>query len=269
MKILSGRKIADEMLRDLKKKITRQKIKPGLAVVLVGENKASDIYVSLKQKAAGKVDMDFWVLKFSARDSERDISQAIKELNEDENIHGIIVQLPLPKKFNTEKIIRAIDPKKDADGFFARDAVPVFPQAILKLLESSGEKLAGKKAAVIANSEIFGQAMAETLRRKKIEAEYVLKSQITSASWRNKSQIKEADIVISAVGKPNFLKGAMLKKGVIVIDGGISKRGKKVAGDADPVSVSKVARFLSPVPGGVGPVTIACLLENVWRLSKK
>jgi methylenetetrahydrofolate dehydrogenase (NADP+)/methenyltetrahydrofolate cyclohydrolase len=146
MKLLTGKIVADKILLDLKKKIAKKKTKPGLAVVLVGSNKASEIYVSLKQQAAGMIDMDFWVLNFSARDSEKDILQAIKELNQDENINGIIVQLPLPRKLDTQKIINTIDPQKDADGFHPENikkfivgsgkVIPVFPQAIIKLLES-------------------------------------------------------------------------------------------------------------------------------------
>jgi methylenetetrahydrofolate dehydrogenase (NADP+)/methenyltetrahydrofolate cyclohydrolase len=263
MKLLKGKIVAEKILGELRKKIAKRRIKPGLAVVLVGENKASDIYVSLKQRAAGRVDMDFWVLKFSARSAEKDILQAIKELNQDENINGIIVQLPLPKKFNTQKIISAIDSKKDADGFSGMN--PVFPMAIWKLLESSGKELKNKKAVVIANSEIFGEMMVKVLKNKKIKAEYILSKNIKGQI----PNIKSADIIVTAIGKPKFLKGTMLKKGAIVIDGGISKQEKRVLGDVDFGSISKVAGALSPVPGGVGPVTIACLLENVVRLSKK
>jgi methylenetetrahydrofolate dehydrogenase (NADP+)/methenyltetrahydrofolate cyclohydrolase len=211
------------------------------------------------------------VLKFSARDTEKDILQAIKELNQDENIHGIIVQLPLPKKFDASKIIHTIDPRKDADGFFAKSVAPVFPQAIIKLLDScpkvqpSGlRRLNLLRAVVIANSKIFGETMAEVLAKKKIRAEYILMPNVKGQM----SNIKSADIVITAVGRPGWLKGEMLKKGAIVIDGGISKRGAKVLGDADFASVSKVAGALSPVPGGVGPVTIACLLQNTCNLSR-
>jgi methylenetetrahydrofolate dehydrogenase (NADP+)/methenyltetrahydrofolate cyclohydrolase len=263
MKLLEGKGVAEKMLRDLKKKIAKSKTKPGLAVILVGNNKASELYVSLKARAAGEIGMDFWLLKFSAKDTEKDILQAIRELNQDKNIHGIIVQLPLPAKLDTQRIINAIDLKKDADGFSSVN--PVFPQAIVKLIEASGENVIGRKAVVIANSDKFGKVMTAALKIKKIKAEYVLISNIKSQI----SNIKEADIIVTAVGKSKFIKGTMIKKGAIVIDGGITKRGKKVLGDVDFQSVKKIAGFLSPVPGGVGPVTVACLLNNVFEFCRQ
>lgn len=261
MKLLKGKIVADKILRDLKIRIAKKKKKPGLAVILVGDNKASKLYVALKEKAANAVGINFHLIQFNKSESEKTILKEIKELDVDPMTHGIIVQLPLPKKFNTQKIIDAIGPKKDADGFSGKN--PVFPQAILKLIESSGQKLKNKKAIVIANSKIFGEMMSETLKSKKINAEYILAKKPKS----NLEKIKEADIVITAVGKSKLIRGVMLKKGAIVIDGGITKRGKKVLGDVDFESVSKVAGWLSPVPGGVGPVTIACLLQNVDFLS--
>jgi len=280
MKLLKGKIVADKIILDLKNKIAKQKKKPGLAVILVGNNKASQIYVALKEKAANGVGINFHLIQFNQHETEKTILKEIKELNADQLTHGIIVQLPLPKKFNTQKIINAIDPKKDADGFSAQggsasgghsnkknglNIQPVFPQAIWKLLESSHTRLAGKNGVVIANSKIFGETMVKILKNKKIKAEYILSSRIKN----QESRIKQADIVITAVGKVNFIKGEMLKKGAIVIDGGIVKKGQKVVGDAEFESVSQVAGYLSPVPGGVGPVTIACLLQNTRFLSAK
>lgn len=267
------------MLQELRIKIARRRTKPGLAVIMVGDDKASEIYVGLKQKAAGQIDMDFWVLKFSARDTERDVIAAIRDLNRDPSIHGIIVQLPLPKKFNVGKIIRTIDPRKDADGFHpdsARDYIygksklaPVFPSAIMKLIESSNRKIIGKRGIVIANSDVFGKMMTMTLEKAGVKAEHVLSAKLKAepAIWRTK--LKEADIVVSAVGNPGFIKGKMLKPGAIVIDGGITKRGQKVLGDVDLKSAKDTDILLSPVPGGVGPVTIACLLGNVYEFYRK
>lgn len=275
MKIIEGKKIKAAILNDLKRRIAGYKTKPGLAVVLVGDDKASDVYVGLKQKAAGDIDMDLWVLKFSARDSQKDVISAIRDLNRDPSIHGIIVQLPLPKKFDANRIIRAIDPKKDADGFHPRNirdyiygkgrVAPVFPSAIMKLIGMAKRKLAGKRGLVIANSDLFGKMMAVTLRKSGLVAEYILADKLRAGS----DKLLEADIVVSAVGKPGSIKGKMLKAGAIVIDGGITKRGQKVLGDVDANSVRNTEIFLSPVPGGVGPVTIACLLQNTFELFRK
>lgn len=264
MKLLKGKTISQKILQDLKKRIHKEKANPGLAVVLVGKDKASEIYVNLKGKAARKIGMNFTVYKFSEKAKESGIIKKIKELNADKKVSGIIVQLPLPKKFRTQKILDAIAPRKDADGFSAKSYLdPVFPKAILKLIESCGRKLLGKKAIIIANSDKFGKIMVSAAKNKKITGEYILAKNIK----KNLQKIQKADVVISAAGKPGLIKGDMLKKGVIVIDGGITKIGKKVLGDIDPKSVKFKASYLSPVPGGVGPVTIACLLENVYLSS--
>jgi len=269
MKLLEGKKISKKILDDLKKKINQQKTKPGLAVVLVGEDKASETYVRLKEKAAKKVGIRFFKFKFSKNVSEKEITEKIKELNADKKIAGIIVQLPLPKKFQTQKIINSISLSKDVDGFLAQKnsaaLQPVFPGAIIKMIESSKVNLKNKKAVIIANSKIFGETMQEALKRKKMESEYVLSKEIKQKI----NKIQKADIVISAVGKINLIKGEMIKKGVIIVDGGIVKKNGKTFGDVDFESAAKKAAFISPVPGGVGPVTIACLLENVYLASKR
>ncbi len=274
MEYLFGKPIAEKILSELKENIEKENLKPSLAVVLVGENLASKIYVSLKQKAAENVEIGFELLQLSEEVLEEEILSAIQKLNVDGKTSGIIVQLPLPKKFNTQKIISSVDPKKDVDGFNLENHrlflekkerfFPVFPGAILELLKSSGEKLPEKKAAVIANSRIFGETMAVAFQREGAFAEYVLSGELES----NLEKIKQADIVVSAIGKPKTITGEMIKEGVIIIDGGISKDGKKVLGDVDAESVKDKASFLSPVPGGVGPVTIACLLRNVYKAAK-
>lgn len=277
MRLLRGKKIAEEILKDLKKALQRQKNRPGLAVVLVGENKASKVYVGLKKKAAREVGVNFYLYKFKKFEKEAKVIRKIKELNKDKKINGMIVQLPLPKKFNTQKIINTISPEKDADGFHPENlkkftagrkgVEPVFPKAIIKILESifEDELLKVKTAVIIANSKEFGNTMKVALKQKGIKAEYILFGKIKSKL----TKIKEAGIIISAVGRPSLVKGDMIKKDAIIIDGGITKIGRKVAGDVDFDSVKKKASNITPVPGGVGPVTIACLLENVFLLSKK
>ena len=271
MRLLKGKKIADKILKDLKKAIIKEKLKPGLAVILIGGNKASRIYVDLKKKAAKLVGINFYLYEFKEAEKEAVVIRKIRELNKNSRVHGTIVQLPLPKKFHTQKIINSLDPQKDVDGFHPQNLkaftsgrgiiFPVLPKAIMKFLELSSRK----RAVVLSNSEIFGKIMTATLARKNIKSEYILAGEIKN----NLSKIKKADLVISVVGKPGIIQGDMIKKGALVIDGGITKIGKKVLGDTDIASIKNKASAITPVPGGVGPVTIACLLENVYLLSKR
>ncbi len=269
MKILDGKKIAEKILDDISKDLKKNKSKPGLAVILIGNDKASELYVKIKKEKSKKIGIDFFLFRFRENSSEKTILEKIENLNHDKKINGIIVQLPLPKKFHTQKIIDAINPVKDVDGFHPEniklflkgrgEIFPVFPQAIFKLIESSKQKLSNRKAVIISNSKLFGEIMLEALRKEKIKAEYILRKEIKN----NLDEIKNSDIVVSAVGMKKVIKGEMIKSGAIIIDGGISKEGKKVFGDVDFESVKKIKGFISPVPGGVGPMTVACLLENV------
>lgn len=269
MKILDGKKISEKILDDISRDLKKNKSKPGLAVVLIGNDKASELYVKIKKEKAKKVGINFLLFRFEAKSNEKIILEKIKNLNDEKKINGIIVQLPIPKKFHTQKIIDAINPVKDVDGFHPEniklflegrgEIFPVFPQAIFKLIESSKQKLSNKKAIIISNSKLFGEIMLEALKKEKIKAEYVLKKEISD----NLEKIKKADILISAVGSKEIIKGDMVKSGVIIIDGGISKKGKKVFGDIDSESIRNLSGFISPVPGGAGPMTVACLLKNV------
>lgn len=268
MKLLYGKIVADKILKRLKGDILVCEKKPRLDVILVGNDKASQLYVSLKEKTAREIGMEFFLHKFEENISEDFLLQKISELNEDSDTSGIIVQLPLPEKFETDKIISAIDPEKDVDGFSSKSVqhglLPVFPLAIVKLIESSAQNLFDKKAVVIANSEIFGNTMCEMLNQSGLTSEYILKPSVSSQLGK----IKAADVVVSAVGSPGLLSGQMLSDGSIVIDGGIEKVGDKVMGDVDFASTEGKNGFLTPVPGGVGPVTIACLLENTYLAFK-
>ncbi|KKP96314.1 MAG: Bifunctional protein FolD [Candidatus Moranbacteria bacterium GW2011_GWE1_36_7] len=269
MKLLYGKSVAEEILSRLKNDILMQSQKPELAVILVGNDEASQLYVNLKERKAKEIGMNFVRYDFSEDVSENDILVQIEKLNADVNVNGIIVQLPLPKKFDTQKIISSIDLKKDVDGFSAQSGsafgghpgtAPVFPRAIMKLIESSEQSIPGKKAIVIVNSELFGQVMIEILNQKGAITQYVLAENISSKL----KEIKGADIVVSAVGSPGLLKGQMLKDGSIIIDGGIEKVGEKVFGDVNFASTEALSGYITPVPGGVGPLTIACLLENTF-----
>lgn len=269
MKLLKGEKIANKILTNVERDIRKLKIRPSLEVILVGNNKASKIYIALKKKAAKKVGIVFRAHKFFQNSTEKEIIQKIRELNRNEKVSGIIVQLPLPKNFNTQKIINTIDPRKDADGFSAKNFLqPVFPKAILKLIEIKRKKLKNKKAVIITNSRKFGTAMRIALKKISKDSNYLVLKNKALQHPKILKQLKSADIIISAIGKSGLITGDMIKKGAIIIDGGIVKIGKKVRGDVDIKSVKNVASFITPVPGGVGPVTIACLLENVYILEK-
>lgn len=275
MEILDGNKIGRAILQDLQEKIVKEETNPGLGVVLVGADEASKIYVGLKEKTAKEIGMEFRKIELPEKSEEDEILEKIKELNEDENIHGIIVQLPLPDHLDANRIISAINPQKDVDGFHKENVklflegqerfVPVFPGAIMKLIEESSRNLKNASALVVANSKEFGEMMKIFLERNGAEAEYVLQKDLKN----NLEKIKKTDIVVSACGVPGLIMGEMLKNGAVVIDGGISKVGKKTLGDVDFESVKNLSGFLSPVPGGVGPVTVACLLKNTYEAMKK
>ncbi len=274
MYLLFGKPVADEILAQLKEDISRETSTPGLAVILVGNDQASKIYVSLKEKRAEEIGMNFFRHDMPETISQDEIISKIIELNNDKKVHGIIVQLPLPEGFDTEKIIATISPQKDADGFHPENTKkfligdseiwPVFPRAIVSLLESSKKELAGKKSIVVANSSEFGTIMVSALNKKGLEAEYIISSDISS----NPGKIKGADVVVSAVGSPGLLKGQMFKSGSTIIDGGIEKVGENVLGDVDFGSTEGLPGLITPVPGGVGPLTIACLLENTFLALK-
>jgi methylenetetrahydrofolate dehydrogenase (NADP+)/methenyltetrahydrofolate cyclohydrolase len=260
MLIFNGKKEADNILSGLKKKIKKEKIKPKLAVISVGKNPASELFIRNKKRAAKKIGIEVLRYKLS---KEKEVIQKIKNINSNKSINGIIVQLPLPRTFNTGKIIREINPRKDVDGF--RKNTPFLSpliSSILIALRKSTKKLKGKKIFALVNSDIFGKTLKKYLKKENISINY-LKNE-------KNHRIKSADILITVLGAPNLIKEKMLKKGVILIDAGISVIGKnKVIGDIDRKSVQNKASFLSPVPGGIGPLTIALLLKNVYLASKK
>lgn len=277
MKLLEGRPIADGIMNRLEKEIQERHLRPGLGVILVGDDAASHLYVALKERAAGRIGVRIEKRLFPETALQSEIEEAVDSFNVDMSLHGILVQVPLPEHLDTEAIINRMDFDKDVDGFHPENErrfmrgesvlLPVFPHAIMELICASGESLRGKKAFVIGNSQRFGDMMCRMLARESIQAKYIPCMECTSE--RRRSEVKSADIVVSACGKERTITGVMLKSGAIVIDGGIVKDGAHVFGDVDRTSVEELEGFLSPVPGGVGPVTIACLLSNVVEAARQ
>ncbi len=275
MELLYGRPVADAILNTVREGIVHTDVIPGLAVVLIGNDPASHLYVRLKEKAAQEIGMHFEKYVFSETDSEEAIVKKIEELNVAENIHGIIVQVPLPIGFDTDKIIAAIDPRKDADGFHPKTVekflsgdvsmIPVFPDALLELAKSSGKGLGGLQGAAVVNSTYFGGVMLQAMKNSGIIGRMVMVNEFTNGD----ASIADADIVFSACGIPSMIRVHHVREGAVLIDGGIAKQGEKILGDVDADSVASKASYLSPVPGGVGPVTIACLLRRTFLLSQK
>ncbi len=279
-KIIDGKKFAENLRADIALRVAKLKaekgITAGLAVVLVGSDPASEVYVRNKGKQTREAGMESFEFHFPETTSEAALLAKINELNNDTCVHGILVQLPLPKHINEEAVINAISPEKDVDGFHVINAgklatgqpsfVPCTPLGCLMLLRDAVGDLSGKNAVVIGRSNIVGKPMAALLLGESCT--------VTIAHSRTKdlpALLKTADIVVAAVGRPNMVKGEWLKQGAVVIDVGINRiddaeAGKtKLVGDVDFASCDGIAAAITPVPGGVGPMTIACLLENTIR----
>ena len=276
--IIDGKKIAAELREELKKKVVELKSTynaiPGLTVILVGEDAPSKIYVKNKEKFAKEVGMNSEVIRYSADLQEKELLNKIKELNKDDKVSGILVQLPLPKHINKRKVIEAIDYKKDVDGFHPINvgnlssgydsSVPCTPLGCSLLLKKAEKNLSGKHAVVIGRSNLNGKPMTQLLLKENCTVT------ITHSKTKDlKKECLRADIIIAAVGIPRLVKGDWVKKGAIVIDVGINKTDSGIVGDVDFDEVSKVAKAITPVPGGVGPMTIACLLNNTVECFKK
>ena len=264
MKIINGRKIADKILFNLKKKIKEKKTKPCLAIILIGHDPASEIYVSLKEKTAQKIGIEIKKYLLSDQTSENEILDIIGLLNKDNQVNGILVQFLLPKHISSEKIIQAINLEKDVDGFLSESKFdPPFIMAMWQAIKETKEDLKDKKTIALVNSDIFGKTLTEFLKTKNLKVEYVL-----SKSKTIEEETEQADILITAIGQPHFIKNSMIKKGAILIDGGISKKNGKIVGDVDIESIKKKAKWITSTPGGLGPITIALLLKNVVLVSK-
>lgn len=261
--ILDGKTEALKIRADIKKEIAEQGLKPGLAVILVGTDPASLLYVSLKEKAATEAGIAVHRFDFPAETEERAVISKIRELNADPAINAILVQLPLPERLNPNAIIMEIDPEKDVDGFHPKNVTGIISPGIagpLALLDKAELELKDKHAVVVANSAVFGQSFCDALRARDMRAEPTYPE--------NAELIKKADVLVVAVGRPGFIKPEMIKPGAAVIDIGTTKAEGKTVGDIDP-GTAAVASFMTPVPGGVGPMTVAMLLKNAVELYKR
>jgi len=288
MQILDGKKTSEDIKNEIAAEV--QSIKaaggkvPHLAAVIVGTNGASLTYVGSKVKSCQQIGFDSTLVALPEDITEADLLAKIKELNEDDNLDGYIVQLPLPKHIDEEKILLAIDPDKDVDGFhptnFGRMAlemetfIPATPFGIMQLLERYKVETSGKHTVVIGRSHIVGRPMSILMSRKGNPGDSTVT--LTHSRTKNLAEFtKNADIIITALGVPEFLKGDMVKDGVVIIDVGITRvddasnaKGYVIKGDVDFDEVSKKASFITPVPGGVGPMTIAMLLQNTLLARK-
>ncbi|MEA3322678.1 MAG: bifunctional 5,10-methylenetetrahydrofolate dehydrogenase/5,10-methenyltetrahydrofolate cyclohydrolase [Patescibacteria group bacterium] len=279
MKTIDGKKIAAKKLLALKDEINEMEAEPTLAVILIGDDPASHLYVDHKEKAAKEIGIELRKYLFDENVVREDVKASIEFLNSDPETHSIIVQLPLPEQLDTDDIVGLIDPDKDVDGFHPINQkkflnneeciFPVFPRAILSLIESEEKNIANKKAVVIGKSDIFDNVMTHALAIDGAETQFISSEKNDPFNDHINDVINAADIIVTACGKPNMISCDVISDDTIVIDGGISKVNGKTVGDVDTTECEKRKITISPVPGGVGPVTIACLLENVVELAKK
>lgn len=282
MEILDGKKVSNDIKNEIAAEVEKMKANgekvPHLAAILVGNDGASLTYVGSKVKACERVGFESTLIRMPDTTSELELLKKIKELNEDDNIDGFIVQLPLPRQIDTQKVLLTVDPSKDVDGFhpenFGKMAldmstfIPATPFGILELLQRYNVDTKGKHTVVIGRSHIVGRPMSILMSRKGWPGNSTVT--LTHSNTKNIAQITtQADIIISALGVPNFLKAEMVKDDAVIIDVGITRvedpdspKGYKITGDVDFENVSKKASFITPVPGGVGPMTIAMLLKN-------
>ena len=278
MILIDGKKIAAELRKELKEEVSNLKIKykkvPGLSVILIGDLAPSQIYVKNKEKSAIEVGLKSNIIKYPDTVKEKVILDKIDELNKDETVSGILVQLPLPNHIDKQKVIEMIDPLKDVDGFHPTNVgnlssgyqsmIPCTPLGCYLLIKNIESDLDGKKAVIIGRSNLNGKPMAQLLLKENCTVT------ITHSKTKDlKAECLAADIVVAAVGIPELVKRDWIKKDAIIIDVGINKTDKGIVGDVAFDEVSKNAKAITPVPGGVGPMTIACLLKNTIDCFKR
>ena len=276
-KILDGKKMSAEIRAAIKEKVVLLKEKgigPGLAVILVGDNPASKVYVGQKEKGCLEAGFASFLHRLPETTSQEELLALIDKLNADKTVHGILVQLPLPRQIDPDTVLSAIRPEKDVDGFHPVNigrlvaglpaSEPCTPKGILRLLKSTGIPLAGKEAVVIGRSNIVGKPVALMLL-----AESATVTICHSKTADLAEHARRADILVAAIGKPRFVTADMVKEGAVVIDVGINRLEEGLVGDVDYEPVAEKASWITPVPGGVGPMTIAMLLENTLEQAEK
>lgn len=273
-KIANGKALAEKIYENVKKEVQKLKKRPKLTVIITDDNEAGKVYVRNKQRACEKTGIESVTVYFPSDVPEQDILAKINELNNDESVDAILVQLPLPPHIDTEKVLNSISAEKDADGFHYENAGKMFtgqrpssisctPKGIIRLLDECKFDLTGKNAVVIGRSNIVGKPVAQLLTQRN--------ATVTLCHSKTKNidfYTKNADLIVVAIGKPKFLTGDMVKNGVTVIDVGISRVDGKLSGDVDFDSVAPKADLITPVPGGVGPMTVAMLIQNTLELAK-
>lgn len=275
-KILNGKEVSARIKDELKDKVTELKkdgIFPGLAVVLVGNDPASRVYVNSKKKACEFIGIESFEFTLPEDATEQQLLELVYKLNPDKQVNGILVQLPLPKHINEENIINAINPSKDVDAFHPANVgrimtgnpifLPCTPAGVMELIHESGIDVKGKECVVVGRSNIVGKPQAMLLL-----AEHGTVTICHSRTVNLEEVCKRADILVAAVGKPEFVKGNMIKPGAVVIDVGINRVDGKIVGDVEFSSASEVASAITPVPGGVGPMTIAMLMKNTVKAAE-
>ncbi|MBU1077179.1 MAG: bifunctional 5,10-methylenetetrahydrofolate dehydrogenase/5,10-methenyltetrahydrofolate cyclohydrolase [Spirochaetes bacterium] len=280
-KEINGKAYADKIYLEIREKTRRLKQKKGkvphLSVIVAGDDPASKIYVNIKEKRAKENGMDFSLFRFKKDASEKSIIEKIKKINKNKKINGLIVQLPLPKKFNEKKIVNTVSLEKDVDGLHPASIgallrnedsfISCTPAGIMELIRSVKKDLSGMKAVIVGRSNIVGKPVSILLLKEHCTIT------ICHSRTRNlKNEIKNADILVAAIGRPEFIKGSWIKKGAIVIDVGINRvedksrpKGYRILGDVEYKKAKKNASHITPVPGGVGPMTVAMLLKNTLK----
>lgn len=278
MHLLNGKELAQKLQQEMTQEVTELKekgLQPGLAVILVGEDPASQVYVRNKERAANNIGMYSVVYRLPETTSEADLITKIEELNHDDKVHGILVQLPLPKHINEDLVLDTIDPAKDVDGFHPMNLgnlfagkptmIPCTPAGIMELIKLSGMDLAGKNAVIIGRSNIVGKPMAHLL----------LQANATVTICHSKTKdlpkvAKQADVLVVAIGRANFVTADFVKEGAVVIDVGINRdENNKLTGDVKFDEVAPLTSYITPVPGGVGPMTITMLMRQTIDAAKR
>ena len=274
MKIIDGKTISNEIKEDITLKVTKMERKPGLAVILVGEDPASKVYVSNKEKACNKLGIKSFMYRLPDTTTEEELLSLIDKLNNNSEVDGILLQHPVPNHIDEMKAFNRISPDKDVDGFnvinrgklaIGEDAfVACTPMGVIRMLKHENIEITGKHCVIIGRSNIVGKPLYELMLKENATVT------ICHSRTKNINEIcKTADILVAALGKPNFVKADMVKEDAIVIDVGINRVEGKLVGDVDFEDVSKKASLITPVPGGVGPMTIAMLMENVIKAYEK